>query len=107
LHEEVNDDRPTAKLVRNLGEKLTHSPRAEAVKMCHSALKRESGGGIESVMHVNASFEDAALHGSARAAISAWFQQLSDCLPTPSLPDRDKVVGSGGLMLCGGPAAHN
>ena len=62
LHEDVKDDRLAAKIVRNLGEKLTHRPRAEAVKMCHSALKRESGGGIESVMHVNASFEDAALH---------------------------------------------
>ena len=62
LHEEVNDDRPAAKLVRNLGEKLTDSPRAKAVEMFRTPLQPESGGGIESVMHVNASFEDAALH---------------------------------------------
>jgi hypothetical protein len=62
LRDEVNDDRHAAKLVRNLGEKLTYSPRAEAVQMFRTALQPESGGGIESVMHVNAFFEDAALH---------------------------------------------
>jgi hypothetical protein len=59
----------------DLARQLGDGEPVQPVEMFRTALRPWSGGRIESVMHVGASFEDSALHWSAQAAILVWFRQ--------------------------------